>query len=46
MKPNKHVTILETPQDRDYSTRHGLHLNGQGNEIIGSLLASSIGELF
>jgi hypothetical protein len=46
MKPNKHVTILKTPQGRDYFTRHGLHLNGQGKEIIGSQLASSIGELF
>jgi hypothetical protein len=36
---------LKTPQDRDYFTRHGLHLNGQGKEIITSQLATIIGEL-
>jgi hypothetical protein len=46
MKPNKRVTILKAPQDKDYFSRHGLHLNGQGKENIGSQLATSIGELF
>jgi hypothetical protein len=32
MRLNKHVSILRTPQDRDYFTRHGLHLNGQGEK--------------
>jgi hypothetical protein len=46
MRLNKHVTILKTPQDRDYFTRRGLHLNGQGKEIISSQLATITGELF
>jgi hypothetical protein len=44
MRLNKHVTILKTPQDRDYFTRHGLHLNGQGKEIFYSQLATTVGE--
>jgi predicted nucleotide-binding protein (sugar kinase/HSP70/actin superfamily) len=28
MKLSEHVTVLETPQDREYFTRHGLHFNG------------------
>jgi hypothetical protein len=43
---NKRVTILKTPQDRYYFTRHGLHLNGQSKEIISSELATVTGELF
>jgi hypothetical protein len=43
---NKHVTILETPQDRGYYTRHELHLNGRGKEIICRQLASVIDGLF
>ncbi|PNF32780.1 hypothetical protein B7P43_G04509 [Cryptotermes secundus] len=46
MKLNKHVTILEIPQDRDYFTRHGLHLNGKGKEIICTQLSAIIGKLF
>jgi hypothetical protein len=46
MRLNKHVTILKTPQDRDYFTRHGLHLNGQGKEIITNQLATIMGEFF
>ncbi|PNF16255.1 hypothetical protein B7P43_G11638 [Cryptotermes secundus] len=43
---NKDVTILETPKDRDYYTRHGYHLNGLGKEIICKQLASVIDGLF
>jgi 23S rRNA pseudoU1915 N3-methylase RlmH len=43
---NKYVMILETPQDRGYYTRHGLHLNGRGKEIICRQLASVIDRLF
>ncbi|PNF35696.1 hypothetical protein B7P43_G17400 [Cryptotermes secundus] len=43
---NKDVTILETPKDRDYYTRHVYHLNGLGKEIICKLLASVIDRLF
>jgi hypothetical protein len=46
MKLSEHVTILESPQDRIYYTRHGLHFNGYGKETIGSQLALSIGNLF
>jgi hypothetical protein len=31
MKLSEHVTILESPQDRVYYTRHGLHFNGYGS---------------
>jgi hypothetical protein len=43
---NEHVTILESPQDRDYFTRHDLHYNGYGKDIICSQLALSIKNLF
>jgi hypothetical protein len=43
---NKHVTIFKIPHDKDYFTRHGLHLNGQGKEIICSQLAPIIERLF
>jgi hypothetical protein len=45
MKLNEHVTILESPQDRDYFTRHGLHYDGHGKDIICSQLALSITSL-
>jgi lysophospholipase L1-like esterase len=45
MKLNEHVIILESPQNRDYFTRHGLHYNGYGKDIICSHLASSIKNL-
>lgn len=46
MKLNKHVTILESPQNWDYFTRQGLHFNGYGKETICSQLAMSIKNLF
>jgi hypothetical protein len=46
MKLSEHVTVLETPQDREYFTRHGLHLNGYGKEAICRQLALSIGKLY
>lgn len=46
MKLNEHVTILDSPQNRDYFTRHGLHYNGFGKDIICSQLALSIKNLF
>lgn len=46
MKPNAHVTILEIAQNREYFTRHGLHLNSQGKENICEQLALSIEKLF
>jgi hypothetical protein len=46
MKLNEHVTILESPQSRDYFTRHGLHYNGYGKDIIYTELALSIRKLF
>jgi hypothetical protein len=46
MKLSEHVTILESPQDWVYYTRHGLHFNGYGKETICSQLALSIGNLF
>jgi hypothetical protein len=46
MKLNEHVTILESPQSRNYFTRHGHHYNGYGKDIICSQLALSITKLF
>jgi hypothetical protein len=43
---NKHVKLVETPRERGYYTRHGLHLNGQGKEIICQQLARITDELF
>jgi hypothetical protein len=46
MKLSEHVTILESPQDRVFFTRHELHFNGFGKETICSQLAMSTGNLF
>jgi hypothetical protein len=46
IRVNKNVKLLETPQERGYYTRHGLHLNGQGKETICEQLALAIDELF
>jgi hypothetical protein len=45
MKPNVHATTLEIDQDREYFTKHGQHLNGQGKENICRQLATIIGEI-
>jgi hypothetical protein len=34
MKHSENGTIVESPQDRAYYTRHGLHFNGYGKEIM------------
>jgi hypothetical protein len=46
MTLNEYVTILESPQSRDYFIRHSLHYNGYGKDIICTQLASSIRKLF
>jgi hypothetical protein len=46
MKLSEHVTILESPQERVYYTRHELHFTGYDKETICSQLALSIGNLF
>jgi hypothetical protein len=46
MKLNKHVTIIESPQNRGYFTRHGLHYNGYGKEILCNLIALNVKNLF
>jgi hypothetical protein len=38
-KHMKHVTTLESPQDRVYYNRYGLRFNGYGKETICSQLA-------
>jgi hypothetical protein len=42
MKLNEHVTILESPQSRDYFIGDGLHYNGYGKDIICTKIALSI----
>jgi hypothetical protein len=46
MKLNKHVTILESPLNREYFTRHGLHYNGYGKDILCNQIALSVKNLF
>jgi hypothetical protein len=46
MKLNELVTILQSPQSRNYFTRHSLHYNGYGEDIICTQLALSIRKLF
>jgi hypothetical protein len=46
MKPNVRATTLEIDQDREYFSKHGQHLNGQGKENICRQLATIIGENF
>jgi lysophospholipase L1-like esterase len=39
MAPYNKVKILETGQEREYLTKHGLHLNSSGKECIAQRLA-------
>jgi hypothetical protein len=37
-----HVTVLEVHQSRQFFTKHGLHLNGIGKELLSKQIVSSM----
>ena len=38
----KHVSILEMTNDRNHVTKHGLHLNSLGKEVLSKQIVSHI----
>jgi hypothetical protein len=42
MKPQLHTKMLETDHDRSLFTKHGLHLNGSGKELLSRRIVSLI----
>jgi len=41
----KYVTILECNYNREYFTKHGMHLNGRGKRLVSKQVASEISKL-
>jgi hypothetical protein len=46
MKPYKHVLIVKADADRNFSTRHGLHMNNTGKEKIACEVSTVIKNSF
>jgi hypothetical protein len=46
MKTKNHATVLETECNRQYYTKHGLHLNGLGKEVLTKQIAAVTENLF
>jgi hypothetical protein len=45
MKPFKHVVIITTDLTRGHFTRHGLHMNSLGKDLISSIISMAIKEI-
>jgi hypothetical protein len=46
MKNFQYATTVKVTSDRDYFTKHGLHLNRRGKEQTAKTIANSIKEIF
>jgi hypothetical protein len=46
MKISEHVQIISMSTEREHFTKHGLHLNGLGEDLIISNVAKRIKDLF
>jgi len=46
MKISKHVQIISMSTEKEHFTKHGLHLNGLGEDLIISNVAKRIKDLF
>jgi len=41
----KHASVLEMTSDRNHFTKHGLHLNGLGKEVLSKQIVSHVCEI-
>ena len=46
VKPYSNVQLLEANLDRNYFTRHGMHLNSKGKELYSKQLATIVEKIF